>query len=305
MAYITNYEYYTNSGTAPTDLNWGGYQYVSLADIINNFILIYIGNDKLINNVERHNVLFHAKRGIQELNYDAFKNVKVLELTIGPASQLTVPPDFVDYVRISYESNGILFPMVENVQVNYATTYLQDNNYDIVFDLDGNVIETNSQLDAARAAGYTQEIYLGEGIYHGYPGWCINGDWYFTMQIGGRFGLDPTTANFNTAFRIDKAAGVFYFSSDLVGQNVVLEYFSDGLENGDDTLVFVPKMAEEAIYAYTNYQIMKQKLGIPMYEKNAAQKAYTAARRNAKVRLSNLKPSRLLMALRGQEKWIK
>ena len=46
MSYITNYQYYTNNGTVPQDANWGSYQYVTLKDIINNFMLMYVGNDK-------------------------------------------------------------------------------------------------------------------------------------------------------------------------------------------------------------------------------------------------------------------
>jgi hypothetical protein len=76
MAYLTGYQYYENSGNLPENVNWGSYQYVSLDDIVNNFMLMYVGNDKLINNVQRYNVLFHAKRGIQEINYDALKEIK-------------------------------------------------------------------------------------------------------------------------------------------------------------------------------------------------------------------------------------
>ena len=68
MAYIDQKKYYTNDGVNPTDLNWGSYQYVSLTDIVNNFLLMYDGNHSLINNEERYKILFHAKRGIQELN---------------------------------------------------------------------------------------------------------------------------------------------------------------------------------------------------------------------------------------------
>ena len=73
MAYISQYEYYDNSGVNPQDENWGSYQYVSLNDIVNNFLLMYSGNHSLINNEERYKIIFHAKRAIQELNYDAFK----------------------------------------------------------------------------------------------------------------------------------------------------------------------------------------------------------------------------------------
>ena len=73
MAYITAYQYYTNGGVAPTNANWGSYQYVSLKDIVNNFMLMYQGDDKLLNNVSKHLVLFHAKRGIQELKLRCVK----------------------------------------------------------------------------------------------------------------------------------------------------------------------------------------------------------------------------------------
>ena len=82
MAYLTQYQYYENDGLNPEDANWGSYQYVSLKNIVNNFELMYVGNDKLINNVERYNILFHAKRAIQELNYDSLKEIKILDPTI-------------------------------------------------------------------------------------------------------------------------------------------------------------------------------------------------------------------------------
>ena len=82
MAFLTDYQYYENNGNLPENENWGSYQYMSLDDIVTNFMLMYVGNDKLINNVERYNVLFHAKRAIQELNYDSLKEIKILELEV-------------------------------------------------------------------------------------------------------------------------------------------------------------------------------------------------------------------------------
>jgi hypothetical protein len=96
MAYLTGYQYYENAGSNPEDNNWGSYQYISLDDIVNNFMLMYVGNDKLVNNVERYNVLFHAKRGIQELNYDAMKETKIVELSVSDNATVVLPPDYVN-----------------------------------------------------------------------------------------------------------------------------------------------------------------------------------------------------------------
>ena len=97
MAYINQYQYYTNNNTNPQDENWGSYQYISLEDIITNFLLMYNGNHSLVNNEERYKILFHAKRAIQELNYDAFKEVKVLELQISDTLRYVLPSDYVNW----------------------------------------------------------------------------------------------------------------------------------------------------------------------------------------------------------------
>ena len=108
MAYISQYQYYANNGNVPEDANWGSYQYVSLQDIVTNFILMYSGNHSLVNNEERYKILFHAKRAIQELNYDAFKEIKVLELTVAENLKFVLPSDYVNWVRISLYKNGYL-----------------------------------------------------------------------------------------------------------------------------------------------------------------------------------------------------
>ena len=54
---------------------FGGYRHTSLADIVNSFMVGYVGNGKLINNVAKSDVIFHARRGIAEFSYDALKTV--------------------------------------------------------------------------------------------------------------------------------------------------------------------------------------------------------------------------------------
>ena len=299
MSYIDNQTYYGSSS------NFGEHQYVSLAEIVNNFMLMYVGPDNLVDNVSRHNILFHTKRAIQELNYDAARNAKVVEMEVGSDLQMIMPPDFVDYVRVSVLVDGQLYPLHQNNKINYATAYQQDVNLDFLFDVDGNVITETSQLDTDRLAGLPQSLYNGPGIYNGMYGWNLDGDWYFGYSIGGFFGMDPDIANQNDSFRINKAAGVINFSSGVAGKRLVLEYISDGLENGDDTSVKVHKFAEEYIYAYVKWAVLNNKHGIQEYIINRARKDKSSLLRNAKIRLSNIKAGRLLMVLRGRDKWIK
>ncbi len=62
--------------------NYGGYAYITIEDIVNNFLVAYVGPGKLIPDVKRTDVIFHAKRGLQEFSYDTLKSIKSQELNI-------------------------------------------------------------------------------------------------------------------------------------------------------------------------------------------------------------------------------
>lgn len=301
MTYISQFDYYTN------DSNHGSYQYVSLADIVNNFMLMYSGNHSLVNNEERYRILFHAKRGIQELNYDAFKEIKVLQLDVSDLLRFVLPSDFVNWVRISLYEDGVLFPMTENIQALSSDAYLQDNDANILFDQDGNILKPEfSELDFDRIKGTKKSIYLNQNSqFNGQYGYMYDGYWYFDYAVGARFGLNTETANQNPTFRIDKKAGVINFSSSMAGKSCVIEYVSDGMENGSEADISVNKLFEDYIYAYIEYAILNSKLGVQEYIINRARKRKTALLRNAKIRISNIHPGRLLMSLRGMDKWLK
>ena len=307
MAYISQYQYYDNGGNNPQDANWGSYQYVSLFDIVNNFMLMHTGNRSLINNEERYKILFHAKRAIQELNYDAFKEIKVLELTVTDSLRYVLPSDFVNWVRISMYKDGWLRPLTENIQTLSSKAYLQDNSGNILFDINGNILEPqNSLIDYDRLHKTKKSLYLNKDHrYDGTWGWYFDGNWYFDYQIGAAFGLNTETANFNPTFNINKKAGVINFDSSMSNETCILEYISDGMENGDNSLISVNKLFEQYIYAAIKYEVLNSKFGVQEYVVARARKEKAALLRNAKIRMSNIHPGRLLMNLRGMDKMIK
>lgn len=307
MAYISDYQYYENDGVNPEDVNWGSYQYVGLQDIVNNFLLMYSGNHSLVNNEERYKVLFHAKRAIQELNYDAFKEIKVLELLVPDSLRFILPPDYVNWVRISIYKDGCLRPLSENIQTLSAKAYLQDNQGRILFDSDGDALSPEfSEIDLDRINGTKKSIYLNKGNqFDGNEGYNIDGMWYFERSIGARFGLNTETANFNPTFNIDRKYGVINFDSSMSNEDCILEYISDGMEGGDNSKITVNKMFEAYVYAAIEYEILNSKLGVQEYVVNRSKRKKGALLRNAKIRISNIHPGRLLMNMRGLDKQIK
>ena len=306
MAYINQQKYYTNDGVNPTDENWGSYQYVTLKDIVNNFELIYAGNHELINNENRFKILFHAKRGIQELNYDAFKEIKSLELQVYDDLRFVLPADYVNWVKLYLLKDNVLRELTENIQVQSAVSYIQSATATFSYDGDGNATEVDSTLDTERKNGSLRSIYLNDEIDENVNPNAYNYDSdIYNYRIGARYGLNTETANINPTFTIDKKSGVINFDSTMANQQCVLQYISDGMENGDDSKISVNKLFEDYIYAYIQYAILNSKFGVQEYIINRARKNKQALLRNAKIRLSNIHPSRLLMNLRGEDKWIK
>ena len=286
--------------------NYKNYQYVNLKDIVNNFMVAFVGTDKLISRVKRSDVIFHAKRGLQEFSYDTLRSVKSQELTIPPSLSLVLPQDYVNYVQLSWiDNNGvkhIIYPTT--LTSNPTNVPLQDGSGIPTQDIYGNELQatqslTNSKWASANARTISgnvgsEQINDGSNVF----------DWtWWKMAYGQRYGLDPVVSQKNGWFTIDQRRGVFAFSSDLAGKLIILEYISDGLAYDEDTKV--PKMAEDALYAYITYNIIAYRPKTPEYIVQRFKKEKSAKLRNAKIRLSNIKLSEFTQVMRGKSKWIK
>lgn len=290
---VSQQDFYENP--AFEDLQ-GAYQYVTLADIVTNFLLMYVGDDKLINNINRDIVLFHSIRGLQETNYDILKEIKGIELDLNDNLTMILPEDYLNYVRVSWvDAAGNFHPMVVNSDTKIAEAYLQDNDYNILFDVDGNVLKAaDNSYDQTNLSSYT----ISSDI-------SITDTPLSYGANGGRFGLNTAKANANGWFTVDKGNGVMKFSSNVGTRTVVLEYISDGVESDDPTMVRVHKFAEETLYAYIEWKILNSKLGIQEYVITRKRKDYTRERSKAKMRLNGISFDDIAQALRGRDKRIK
>ena len=72
---ITHKSYYQGN-----DL--GNYQFTSLDDIIKNFMIVYVGENKIIPKAKKTDVAFHAQRAMQELSFDTFKSIKTQQIDL-------------------------------------------------------------------------------------------------------------------------------------------------------------------------------------------------------------------------------
>jgi hypothetical protein len=285
----TNAEYYTGN-------NYGSYIYISLDDIINNFIVAYIGAGKLIPSAKRTDIMFHAKRGLQEFSYDTLKVIKSQELTIPPSLSLAIPQDYVNYVKLSWIDNAgakhIIYPT--RVTSNPSELPIQDNTGQPTQDQAGANLLSQQSLTEERWQSQDQTNNWRPDDYK-YP--------FNEGLIGQRYGLQPEEAQVNGKFTINERTGTFSFSSDLAGKLIILEYISDNLAYDAD--MKVPKMAEEAMYMHIAYSILSGRSGVPEYIVNRFKRDRSSALRNAKIRLSNIKIEEIAQVFRNKSKWIK
>ena len=272
----------------------GTYQFTVIQDIINSFMISYVGEDKLISKVKRSDIVFHAMRGIQEFSFDTFPSTKAIEEELGPALSITLPHDYVNYTKISWvDDDGIERIIYPTNNTTYPISYLKDSDGNNIYDKQGSQIYTegSATLDKFTAANTNNNFTTTES------------EFFNLYRYGNRFGGSPEQMQTNGVFFIDQTAGVIRFSSDLVNKLVVLRYISDGLGHDEDMKVH--KFAEDAIYKYIAYAILSRRANVPEYQVARFKKEMIASKRNAKLRMSNLKLSEMAQVLRNQAKWIK
>ena len=122
--------------------DFGGYQFISLDHIINNFMIAYVGEGKIIPKIKRTDVSFHAQRAIQELSYDTFKSNKSQEIEIPPSLTMLLPQDYVNYVKMVWsDSAGIEHVIYPTSKTSNPKAIKQNADGSYVFNNDTTLAE--------------------------------------------------------------------------------------------------------------------------------------------------------------------
>ena len=295
----TQKAYYTATG------NKGNYQFVTLSDIINAFMLIYTGEGKIINKVNIMDVQFHGMRAIQELSYDILRSHKAYEQTVPSTLVMPLPQDYVNYTKIvRVDDNGIELPLYPTGKTSnpFPIRQTSDGSYDYN---DTSSLQHPGTTSTTASDPYTSDT---RSRFDSIEPRNLDYDYDDRDNIrfdnkGRRYGLDPQHAQINGTFYIDNSTGFIHFGSDLAGETIILKYISDGL--GTDAEMVVHKFCEEAIYKHIMYGLISGRSGIPEYIVQRFKKEKFAETRKAKIRLSNIKMEEFTQVLKGLSKPIK
>ena len=294
----TNEQYYLGPDSVwnSNDENYGNYEFTSIKDIINNFIIAYVGEEKIISKLKRTDVACHAQRGIQELSFDLLPSMKALEIELSPQLYMVLPQDYVNYVKFTWtDSLGLERVIYPAIKTSNPAAIIQDSNFEYTYDNNGQILYANESETLKKFSNATNVHTLEEN----YNNWDIMA----VQNYGRRYGAEPQSTQNNGVFYIDRLKGLVHFSSDLVGKIITIKYISDGLASDEEMVVH--KFAEEALYKYIAHAVLSMRFNTPEYIIARFKKEYTAARRNAKIRLSNIKIEEIAQVMRNKSKIIK
>ncbi len=287
--------------------NYGGYEYITLNDAIDNFMVGYVGDGKILQNAKKSDVLFFAKRSLQEFSYDTLKSIHSQELTIPPSLSVVLPQDYVNYVQVSrIDELGIkriIYP-VNNLTINPYNNPIQDNAGVPTQDNFGENLEGDSITEERwKNANLNLLNFDLLNNFDDFAYWWNLYGFDGNFNTGKLYGLDPQTSQINGYFSINHREGKMSFSNGLANKLIVLEYISDGLAHDGDSKV--PKLAEDALYASILYNIVSVRAGQNPNDVMRLRRDRSAKLRNAKIRLSNIKLDEIVQVMRGKSKWIK
>jgi hypothetical protein len=277
MAIVSPEEYYNDSAMH------GNYQYVSLEEVIAQMELERLDEDSYLEHTKRYKMVHHAKQGLRELTAQAAKDILAFEVTVGTSLVVTLPQDYVNYVRVSVVTldpqtgSFRLHPLDTNHNINIADGYLQDNDYFLLFDHNGEILRADDT--SGYAFPYTK---------------------YAFDECGGQSNLDTAKLSRYGEFTVDERRGKLLLSSELADRQIVVEYVSDGLQaNLSESEITIHKHIVPALKDWIYYACIAYKRNVPANEKKRALDRYKTSMHEAKLKRADFDLLQIARALRS------
>lgn len=270
------------------DSNKGAYQYLKLSELINDFLVEGHDVESYLYAIPRHFIVKRAKSTIKDLHADTAKDHKAIELTLGQDFVFPLPQDYVDYIGIFLVApNNTLLPLDINTSLNTSRTFLQDHEYNLLFDDEGNVLESDGNNLSNKP----------------YRSFTVSGH----PNNAGHFQLDTSKLTKYGEFSISQREGVVYFGSELAGKDIVMRYVSDGVEweRINESEITYHKHLQEAAKDLLYYKCIEYRKNVPYNEKARAKRQSQSSIHQAKIKMANFDLQAIKRVWRKGLKWVK
>ena len=252
------------------DISNNGMNYITLRQLINDYIITLDGDD-FASNASDAAIRNFALRGIREFGFDVTSRVKSIKRTINSNSTIDLPNKNINYSQRILQEDGI------------DTTSTSDSD-EGPLDIPNNLILNREDSKSATSDGGADAGDLDFYIFENYVHQGGLGQLY---GAGGGHAPGQYRINLDqNRIEIETGSGT---------GDVVLEYISDEARS---TNPVIHVYAEEALRCYIYYKLCERKSTIPANEKSRARAEYYNERRKAKARLSNFSKEEALKTIR-------
>jgi len=273
MASQTPAQYYADQDS------WGGYQFITLKEMVDDLLADTVDTDSYLANTKRSQLVRQLKRGIRKVNRVTKKMYHAVQITVNPDLYFALPQNYVDWQRVSVvDDDGRLQPLNINHNINTADGYLQNNEWELLFNNEGELLLTDQ--NNAYQNPYIRYTFAHSG-YH-----CANYNHGSTgLTGGGDVTSDTSLASIYGDFKVNEQRGTIHFSSNLEDRDVVIEYLSDGLdlEHLREEEIRAHKHLQDAIKWFAISEIISTRRSVNQYQIKSARQRFKTELHQAKL----------------------
>lgn len=250
----TDQYYYENKD------QWGNSMHITLENVIDN-IEATKGNDSLFKHLHRPSASIFGKQGMKRLNLDLIKNNKAIAIQLSPSRTFPYPRYMTNWVRVSVLNKCEKLTVLEINNRPEIRDYLQDNEWELIYDQNGEVLEAKS---------FNAEV----GDCYQYE--CVSKE------------DECTDEKFKTSWVKDNKQGSYFeFSEELVDEIIVIEFQTVGLEKVADCDVKIPHVLELTIENWIRFNLLRGKKNISKNAWKDYYDFYKLEKKRARPHLAN------------------
>ncbi len=270
-----------------TNLETTAMNYVGLRQVIDDFI-VTMDSDDYVSNVSDAAIRNIALRGIREFGFDVTNKVRSLKRTVQSNNTIELPDDYVDLIKIGVVSDGVLYVLGENKNLNIS---MKLDTSDSTSDSQEGPLNllTNEIANRSRSIDDTEGNDSQSNDYDFY----VFQNYLYQGGLGRLYGAGG--GHLRGEYRIDLDQNRIELSTDGNVSEAVIEYTSDEARN---SYPVIHVYAEEALRCYLYYKLCERKSSVPAGEKARARSEYYNERRKAKARMSNFTKTEALKTIR-------
>lgn len=218
--------------------------------------------------------LHYALKGIKEIGFDSPFKIKSTKLVVDSNLEITLPDDFVDYIRVGWEQGQYVQPLIEKDSFNRLMNLDSDGNQipypDVESDQD--LIYSDSHYYSSHGNDKSEHI----GRHFGHKSTYKNS--FMVIPERNKIMLDPS---------LHKAT------------EIVVDYITTGLTGSGSDATTLPAYAGEAVERYILWRFTEHDRTAPMNQKMMAKEEWIQAHKRYRSRNYQLSIEDVLKSLRS------